>query len=49
MAARLHLSRALRRAHVHRASLRARRLNLRPPGEGAETCPIPTCIQGFKT
>ncbi len=27
---------AMRRYHAHRASLRARRLNLRPPGRGAK-------------
>jgi len=30
----LDASEALRRFHAHRASLRARRLNLRPPGLG---------------
>jgi hypothetical protein len=31
------LSEALRRRHGYLASLRARRLNLRPPGQGAFT------------
>lgn len=29
-------TREMRRYHAHRASLRARRLNLRPPGGGVE-------------